>query len=88
MRKTLLATAILVNALALGSTAGYADPMTKSRDRRYGKRRSAICSPGPKAVSPNTPGEQAEQQQMSTYDAEQQKLDEQLDRRLNICRGC
>jgi hypothetical protein len=25
---------------------------------------------------------------MSTYDAEQQKLDEQLDKRLNICRGC
>jgi hypothetical protein len=38
--------------------------------------------------SPRSPAEQTEQQQMSTYDAEQQKLDEQLDKQLNICRGC
>jgi hypothetical protein len=39
-------------------------------------------------AQPFSPAEQAEQQQMSAYDAEQQKLDEQLDKRLNICRGC
>jgi hypothetical protein len=39
-------------------------------------------------VSPSAPAEQAEQQQMSAYDAEQQKLDEELDKQLNICRGC
>jgi hypothetical protein len=38
--------------------------------------------------SPRSPAEQTEQQQMSTYDAQQQKLDEQLDKQLNICRGC
>jgi hypothetical protein len=32
--------------------------------------------------------EQAEQQKMSSFDAEQQKMDEELDKRLNICRGC
>jgi len=38
--------------------------------------------------SPRSPAEQTEQQQMSTYDAQQEKLDEQLDKQLNICRGC
>jgi hypothetical protein len=28
------------------------------------------------------------QDNMSTFDAQQQKLDEELDKRLNICRGC
>jgi hypothetical protein len=32
--------------------------------------------------------EQAEQQKMSSFDAEQQKMDEEFDKRLNICRGC
>jgi hypothetical protein len=38
--------------------------------------------------SPSSSANQAEQQQLSTYDARQQKLDEQLDKELNICRGC
>jgi hypothetical protein len=38
--------------------------------------------------SPGSAAEQTEQQQMSIYDAEQQKLDKQLDKQLNICRGC
>ena len=38
--------------------------------------------------SPRSPAEQTQQQQMSIYDAQQQKLDEQLDKQLNICRGC
>jgi hypothetical protein len=25
---------------------------------------------------------------MSSFDAKQQKMDEELDKRLNICRGC
>jgi hypothetical protein len=36
--------------------------------------------------SPRATAEQIEQQQMSTFDAEQQKLDRQLDKSLNICR--
>jgi hypothetical protein len=87
MRKTLLATAILASALAFGGTAGHADPMINPAT---GVPQAPIGHLQPRAqpVSPSAPAEQAEQQQMSAYDAEQQKLDEQLDQRLNICRGC
>jgi hypothetical protein len=40
------------------------------------------------SVGDPPPAEQTEQQRMSIYDAERQKLDGQLDKRLNICRGC
>jgi hypothetical protein len=36
--------------------------------------------------SPRSAAEQAEQQKMSAFDAQQQKLDEELDKSLNICR--
>ena len=42
--------------------------------------------PRAQQFSPRSPAEQAEQQQMSTFDAEQQRMDEELDKRLNICR--
>jgi len=87
MRKTLLATAILVNALALGGTAGHADPVTNPTPTVW-QAPIGHLQPRSQPVPPSAPAEQAEQQQMSTYDAEQQKLDEQLDKRLNICRGC
>jgi hypothetical protein len=91
MRKTLLATATLVNALSLGGAAGYADPiaapMTNPTPTVW-QAPIGHLQPRSQPVSPSAPAEQAEQQQMSTYDAEQQKLDEQLDKRLNICRGC
>jgi len=34
------------------------------------------------------PAEKVEQQNMSIFDAQQHKLDEELDKHLNICRGC
>ena len=38
--------------------------------------------------APRSSAEQVEQDRMSAFDAEQQKLDQDLDRRLNICRHC
>jgi hypothetical protein len=38
--------------------------------------------------APRSSAEQVEQDRMSAFDAEQQKLDQDLDRRLNICRRC
>jgi hypothetical protein len=38
--------------------------------------------------APGSTAEQAEQEDMSNFDAQQQKLDEELDKHLNICRGC
>jgi len=51
---------------------------TAGADRTSAAARTAIFS----ALS----AEQTEQQQMSRFDAEQQKLDEELDKSLNICR--
>jgi hypothetical protein len=87
MRKTLLTTAILANILALGVTVGHADPI---RNPATGAWEAPIghLQPRSQPVLPSGPVEQAEQQQLSVYDAQQQKLDEQLDKRLNICRGC
>jgi len=44
--------------------------------------------PRSQPLPPGSAAEQAEQRQMSNFDAEQQKLDEELDKHLNICRGC
>jgi hypothetical protein len=87
MRTALLATAILLNGLVLGGTAGYADPLTGPTLTVW-QAPIGHLQPRAQQVSPNPPAEQAEQQRLSTYDAEQQKLDQGLDKQLNICRGC
>jgi hypothetical protein len=87
MRRTLLATAILASVLALGGAAGYADPIINPATGAW-QAPIGHLQPRSQPPSPGTPVEQAEQQQLSTYDAQQQKVDEQLDKQLNICRGC
>jgi hypothetical protein len=87
MRTTLLATAMLVSALALGGTAVHAAPMTNPATT-VPQAPIGHLQPRAQPVSPLSSAEQAEQQQMSAYDAEQQKLDGELDKQLNICRGC
>jgi hypothetical protein len=44
--------------------------------------------PRAQQFAPRSAAEQAEQGKMSDFDAEQQKEDEELDKHLNICRGC
>jgi hypothetical protein len=44
--------------------------------------------PRAQQFSARSAAEQTEQEQMSSFDAQQQKMDEELDKRLNICRGC
>ena len=44
--------------------------------------------PRAQQLTPGSTAEQAEQEKMSNFDAQQQKLDEELDKHLNICRGC
>jgi hypothetical protein len=84
MRKILLIAMILGGALVSGSAVGNAAPgMTV-----YGNAPIGHLQPRAQQFSPASPANQAEQQQLSTYDAQQQKLDEALDKQLNICRGC
>lgn len=80
MRAILLATAILGSTIVRGGAGpspAYASPMS-----------APIGHLQPRAgqFSPRSSAEQAEQQRMSAFDAEQQKLDKELDKRLNICR--
>jgi hypothetical protein len=88
MCKILPMMAILGGALILGNVAGHAAPMTGSGNTVYGSAPIGHLQPRAQQLTPQSPGEQAEQQQMSTFDVQQRKEDEELDKRLNICRGC
>jgi hypothetical protein len=88
MRKILPMMAILGGALVLGNVAGNAAPMTGSGNTVYGSAPVGHLQPRARQFTPQSSAEQVEQQQMSTFDAQQQKEDQELDQRLNICRGC
>ena len=87
MRKSLLTMAMFAGVLALGATAGYSEPITNPAT---GAWQAPIGHLQPRSQPPafGAPVEQAEQQQLSDYDATQHKLDRELDKQLNICRGC
>lgn len=87
MRAILLASAILGSAIVSGGAgplAGYATTMPATA--MPGGAPIGHLQPRAGQFAPASPAEQAEQQRMSTFDAEQRKLDERLDKRLNICR--
>jgi hypothetical protein len=65
---------------AFGSTEAFAGSMTPL------PAPIGHLQPRAQPFSPRAPAEQAEQQQQTQFDAEQKILDEQLDKRLNICR--
>ena len=88
MRKILPMMAILGGALVLGNVAGHASPIIGSSNTVYGSAPIGHLQPRPQQFTPQSPAEQAEQQQMSTFDAWQRKEDQELDKRLDICRGC
>jgi hypothetical protein len=88
MRKILPMMAILGGALVLGTVAGHAAPMTGGGNTVYGSAPIGHLQPRAQQFTRQSPAEQVEQQQMSMFDAQQQKEDAELDKRLNICRGC
>jgi hypothetical protein len=44
------------------------------------------AQPTAKSSTPNSAADESEQRRLSTFDDEQRKLDEMLDKNLNICR--
>jgi hypothetical protein len=44
--------------------------------------------PTQRDFSSNSTGNDIEQHRLSAFDAKQHQLDEMLDKKLNICRGC
>jgi hypothetical protein len=85
MRSTLLTTAVLGGALVLGNAVGNAEPLADSTTTVQ-EAPIGHLQPRAQQFSPDSNAEQTEQQRQSIYDAEQQKLDKQLDKSLNICR--
>lgn len=86
MRPILLITLTLGSALAVsGSAAVFAQPIAGSVT---GLPSAPIGHLQPRAqrFSSRSEAEQIEQQKMSVFNAEQQNLDKQLDKRLSICR--
>ena len=88
MRSTVFIIALL-NTLAASSVAAVnAQPIAVSATVVPGRAPIGHLQQRAQPFVPGSTAEQGEQDKMSTFDAEQQKEDEELDRHLNICRGC
>jgi hypothetical protein len=88
MRSTFLIVALLSTLAASGSAAVNAQPIASSVTSVPGGAPIGHLQPRAQLFVPGSTAEHAEQDKMSIFDAEQQKEDEELDKRLNICRGC
>ena len=83
MHMILLIMTIIGSTLASGAVANAQSGLTV-----YGNAPIGHLQPRAQQFSPASAANRAVDQQLSTYDARQPKLDEQLDKQLNICRGC
>ena len=88
MRSTFLIMALLSTLAASVSAAVNAQPIAVSATTMPGGAPIDHLQPRAQQFAPRSAEEQAEQNKMSIFDARQQKEDEELDKRLNICRGC
>jgi hypothetical protein len=85
MPSRLLTAVIFVSAVLLAGATANADPL-ESPVTTVPQAPIGHLQPRAHQVSPGSAAEQIEQQRLSIFDAEQQKLDQQLDKSLNICR--
>jgi len=85
MRSILLVAAILSSVLIL-SGASSLSPQPGPLMTVYGNAPIGHLQPHGGNFAPGSAAEQSEQDRMSSFDAEQRKLDEKLDKSLNICR--
>jgi hypothetical protein len=86
MRSILVLAAGLGSVLILGGAGDMRQPGAPMTV--YGNAPIGHLQPHTQGFSSNFADEQTEQDKMSKFDAEQRKLDEQLDKSLNICRHC
>jgi hypothetical protein len=86
VRSALFVTAVLGVTLILGNAIGHAEPLAASATTVPWNAPIGHLQPRAQQFAPRSTAEQTEQQQQSRFDAEQQKLDRQLDKSLNICR--
>jgi hypothetical protein len=88
MRSTFFIMAVLGTLAASGSAAVNAQSIGVSATTVPGQAPIGHLQPRAQQFAPGSPAEQTVQDKMSSFDAQQQKADEELDQRLNICRGC
>ena len=82
MRKLLVIltlTSAIVSTDALAQDAGIIPPTVPPAPVGH-------LQPTTRSFAPDSTANAIEQHRLSTFDAEQQKLDEMLDKKLNICR--
>jgi hypothetical protein len=84
MRAHLLAVSVAGSILVLGGAA--ADAAAAGSMATVPEAPIGHLQPHAKDFSPRSAAEQAEQGRLSSFDARQEKLDQELDKRLNICR--
>jgi hypothetical protein len=85
MSLRVLAIAAVVGVVIIDSSPGNAGPQANVSGP-IPQAPIGHLQPRARQSSAGSVPEQIEQQKMSAFDAEQQKLDEQLDKSLNICR--
>jgi hypothetical protein len=88
MRSTLIIMVVLSTLAVSGSAAANAQSIAVSAAAAPGSAPIGHLQPRARQFAPDSPAEQTVQDKMSSFDAQQQKADEELDQRLNICRGC
>jgi hypothetical protein len=86
MRSPLLVIALASTIAAWSGGAVVAQSITSSATGLPNSAPIGHLQPRAQQFSPRSAAEQVEQQKMSAFDAQQQKLDEELDKSLNICR--
>jgi hypothetical protein len=88
MRSTPFIMAVLSTLAVSGSAAVNAQPIGVSATTMPWGAPIGHLQPRAQQFAPGSSAEQSVQNKISSFDAEQQRADEELDQRLNICRGC
>jgi hypothetical protein len=87
MRSTFIALGLVGMLVTSGHAEVRAQPIAGAATMVPGGAPIGHLQPRAQQFAPRSASEQAQQEEMSNFDA-QQKLDEELDKHLNICRGC
>jgi len=87
MRSTFLVLVLVSMFVTSGNAVVRAQSIVDAPTTMPGGAPIGHLQPRAQQFAPRSAAEQTEQE-MSNFDAQQQKLDEELDKRLSICRGC
>ncbi|NEU95246.1 hypothetical protein [Bradyrhizobium uaiense] len=78
--------ACLSGALLLQGSWAFADPQTDEGKTVFGNAPIGHLQPRARPFSPDSSADQAEQRRESDFDVKERKLDEEFNKKLDICR--